>query len=98
MKPNRGCGCLLLALALVDLVFLVSALVSAASGSTKWLMAAVVLLVMGGNLAVCVVVGLEAFSRRGRAGTTADETDLGDSEDPQGTDSETDDTESDSDD
>jgi hypothetical protein len=79
-----------LVLGLVDLVFLVSALVAAAGGSTKWLFALMVIAVMGANLAVCLMLGLQTL-RMGPSGDLSSEGTHDEGGDDQGTDAEAED-------
>jgi hypothetical protein len=66
MRPKRGCGCVVLVLAVVNFLILISLFYSIAAGSggniaTSLLMAAVFV----ANMAVCVMLGLPALRRRG---------------------------------
>jgi hypothetical protein len=82
MKLKRGCGCLLLVLALINLILLVSGIVAATGGSTNWRVTLVIIAVMGANMAVCVMLGLASLRGAPAAGVSDEVSDAeqGDSE------------------
>jgi hypothetical protein len=82
MKLKRGCGCLLLVLALINLILLVSGIVAATGGSTSWSVTLVIIAVMGANMAVCLMLGLTSLRGAPAAGVSdeASDAEQGDSE------------------
>ena len=60
MKLNRGCGCLLLGLALVNLMAVIGAIITVVSGEETWLGFLGVAL-FGSNLVAAALLGMGAF-------------------------------------
>lgn len=60
MKLNRGCGCLLLGLAAVNLMALAGAIVTLVSGDDLWI-AVLGLALFGSNLVASLILGIGAF-------------------------------------
>ena len=79
MKINRGCGCPLLVLAVVNFAFVISAIIAVIRGpdsqpvTANRLGSALALAVFIGNLIVCAIVALTAL-RGQRFDPSADET------------------------
>ena len=67
MRLKPGCGCLLILLAIVNLVLLLSAVISMARGPSETpvnpskLLLGFSALIFAANVAVCVMLGLAAF-------------------------------------
>jgi hypothetical protein len=69
MRPRRGCGCLVLVLAVVDLVFTISATIQVFVQSepvkSSHILSFVTAGVLASNVVVCVMFGLASFRPRG---------------------------------
>jgi hypothetical protein len=61
MRIRKGCGCPVGLLGLVNLVYVISAIIGAVSGSTPVPAAMLVLFISLGNLVLCAIVALAAF-------------------------------------
>lgn len=73
MRVNRGCGCLLLLLAFVNVVFLVSGVISLVQGRVTAVYGAILILLFIGNVVAAAMVGLSGIRRIPLGGATAAE-------------------------
>jgi hypothetical protein len=72
MRIRRGCGCPILILGLVNLLYIVASILSLVSRQTKVAGALLVLTISLANLVVCIVVGLAAV-RGGKVGASGED-------------------------
>jgi hypothetical protein len=63
MRLNRGCGCLALVLAAINVFVTISVIITIAGGSTQLVIGLVMAVVFVGNVAACVIVGLGSLRR-----------------------------------
>ena len=73
MRLNRGCGCLALVLALINVFVVISVMVGVVGGSTSLAMGMTMAAVFVGNVAACVMVGLPSLRRGSASEPAADE-------------------------
>lgn len=85
MKLRPGCGCPLLIVSIVDLVFVVSCIIgivrgpSSTPGTSTTLGLSVALLVMLANMIACILLAMTAFRRRRLEESVSETADLEDS-------------------
>jgi len=64
MRVNRGCGCLLLVLAAINLVFFISGLYGLASGNVEVGLGMLAIVLFGANLVAALLLGLAGIRRQ----------------------------------
>ena len=73
MRINRGCGCLALVLALINVFVIISVIMGLVSNKTDVGIGLVMIVVFIGNVAACAMVGLPSLGRRTASEPAADE-------------------------
>ncbi len=69
MKLNRGCGCMLLGLALLNAVLLLFGIVGMATGDISIAMGVTAVLLWGANLVASLLLGIAGVRRQPLRGT-----------------------------
>lgn len=73
MRVNRGCGCLALLLAAINVFVIISVIIAMVSNKTSVGIGVAMVVVFVGNVAACVMVGRQSLARGSASEPAADE-------------------------